>query len=102
MPTVSYVAGAELPPLLLKFQDETGAVIDLTSFTCQVKIAAKPGDTVLLTRSATGGPTGMTVYWQAGDLNLPGGIQYVCEAQARNASNLDYKRTFTLQIEPSL
>lgn len=95
---VRYPANAELPPLVIEFTDASGAIIDLTGLTCTLTVATGPTATPVLTRSGTGSAAGMTVTFAAGNLNLATG-QYLATAQARNGSNLDHVRRFTLCID---
>jgi len=99
--SIEYVAGAERPALTIEFLDEDNAIIDLTGFTCSVKLGLDTTTTALTKSSGvSGSATGMTVTWAAGDLALTPG-SYIGEAIA-TASSLDYRRQFTLVISPAL
>lgn len=95
--TITYARGAELPPLLIQFTNDAGTVIDVTGYTCTLTIARSPSATAVLARSGTGSASGMSIAWAANELNIEPG-QYLATAQARNGSNLDYVRRFTISI----
>ena len=99
--SIEYVAGAELPPLLIELLNESNDVIDLTGFTGSIKLGLNATTTALTkTSGVTCGAGGITVGWQAGDLNLPSG-SYIGEAIATQAG-LDYRRQFSLVIRAAL
>lgn len=95
--TIIYARGAELPPLLIQFTNDSGTVIDVTGYTCTLTIARSQSATPVVTRSGTGSASGMTINWTAGQLDIAPGL-YLGTAQARNGSNLDYVRRFTISI----
>lgn len=98
-----YVQGAELPPLLVQFLANDGTtVIDLTGFTCVLKIAADTSTTPVLTKSSgiTATATGATVNFAAGELDVPSG-QYLFELTA-TSGGLDYRRQGSITILPKL
>ena len=100
--TVEYVAGSELPPMVVQFlANDNTSVIDLTSFTFVLKLALDTTTTALTkTTGMTGSTTGVTVNWAAGELALPAGM-YLFELRA-SYGNLDYVRQGTLVIRPDL
>lgn len=96
--SITYTRGAELPPVLVAFTNDAGTPIDLTGYTCTVTIARSQTATPVLTRTGTGGTGGVTVNWAAGELDIDSGL-WLGTVQARNGSNLDYVRRFTLSID---
>lgn len=100
--TVEYVAGSELPPMVVQFlANDNTTVIDLTGFTFTLKVALDTTSTVLTkTSGITGSTLGATVNWTAGELALPGGT-YLFELRA-SSGTLDYARQGTLIIRPAL
>lgn len=99
--SIEYVAGAELPPLLIELLNESNAVIDLTGFTGSIKLGLNATTTALTKSSGvTCSAAGITVGWQAGDLALAPG-SYIGEAIATQAG-LDYRRQFSLVIRAAL
>ena len=99
--SIEYVAGAELPPLLIELLNESNAVIDLTGFTGSIKLGLNATTTALTkTSGVTCSASGITVGWQAGDLALAAG-SYIGEAIATQAG-LDYRRQFSLVIRAAL
>lgn len=99
--SIEYVAGAERPALTIEFRDENNAIIDLTGYTCSIKLGLDLTTTALTKSSGvSGGTAGMTVTWAAGDLALTPG-NYIIEAIA-TSSSLDYRKQGTLVITPAL
>lgn len=99
--SIGYVAGAERPALVIEFRDETNAIVDLTGYTCSIKLGLDTTTTALTKSSGvSGGTAGMTVTWAAGDLALTPG-SYILEAIATSGS-LDYRQQGTLVILPAL
>lgn len=99
--SVSYVKGAELPPLQIQLLDENSAVIDLTAATFSLKLGLDTTTTALTkTSSISGSSTGATVNWTSGELDLTPG-NYMGELTA-TIGGLDYRRHFTLVIEDKL
>lgn len=100
--TVEYVAGSELPPMVVQFlANDNTTVIDLTGFTFTLKVALDTTSTVLTkTSGITGSTLGATVNWAAGELALQGGT-YLFELRA-SSGTLDYARQGTLVIRPAL
>lgn len=102
MATVSYVKGAELPPLKVQLLDETNSIVDLTTASQITLRLGLDTTTTALTKTTgiTGSTTGATVNWTAGELELTPG-NYMAELTA-TISGLDYRRQFTLVIDPKL
>jgi len=99
--SIEYVAGAELPPLLIELLNESNDVINLTGFTGSIKLGLNATTTALTkTSGVTCSASGITVGWSAGDLNLSPG-SYIGEAIASQAG-LDYRRQFSLVIRAAL
>lgn len=102
---VTYVQGAELPPLLVQMLDDNNDVIDFTSASgFSLKIGLDTSSTALTkTTGITGSTTGATIAWASGDLNFSttGPGVYIAELTA-TISGLDYRRQFSIQIEPKL
>lgn len=102
---VTYVQGAELPPLLVQMLDDNNDVIDFTSASSfSLKVGFDTSSTALTkTTGITGSTTGATIAWAAGDLNFTttGPGVYIAELTA-TISGLDYRRQFAIQIEPNL
>ena len=102
---VTYIRGAELPPLLVQMLDENNDVIDFTSasgFT--LKMGLDTSSTVVTkTSGITGSTTGATIAWASGDLNFTttGPGVYIAELTA-TISGLDYRRQFSITIDPKL
>lgn len=99
---VTYVRGAELPPLLVQMLDDNNDVIDFTSASgFSFKMGLDTSTTALTkTTGITGSTTGATIAWASGDLELASGV-YIAELTA-TISGLDYRRQFSIQIEPKL
>ncbi|MEY4371426.1 MAG: hypothetical protein RL219_195 [Actinomycetota bacterium] len=99
---VTYVKGAELPPLLVQMLDENNDVIDFTSASgFSFKLALDTSTTTLTkTTGITGSTTGATIAWATNDLNIAAG-RYLAELTA-TVSGLDYRRQFVIQIDPNL
>jgi hypothetical protein len=99
--SIEYVAGAELPPLLIELLNESNDVINLTGFTGSIKLGLNATTTALTkTSGVTCSASGITVGWSAGDLALSPG-SYIGEAIASQAG-LDYRRQFSLVIRAAL
>jgi len=98
--STEYVAGSERPALVVQLLDDDGAVIDLTGYTCSLKIG-DPTTTVLTkTSQVVGSASGITVTFSAGELALTPGT-YLGEAIA-TSGGLDYRRQFSITITPAL
>lgn len=98
--STEYVAGAERPALVIQLLDDDGAVIDLSGYTCSLKIG-DPTTTVLTkTTGIAGSASGITATWTAGELALTPGT-YLGEAIA-TSGGLDYRRQFSITITPAL
>tara|TARA_R110000868_G_C10342167_1_gene715347 strand:- start:113 stop:421 length:309 start_codon:yes stop_codon:yes gene_type:complete len=98
--SIDYVAGAERPALLIQLLDELGAVIDLTGYTCSLKIG-DPTTTVLTkTTGMAGSANGVTATFSAGELALTPAT-YLGEVIA-TSGGLDYRRQFSITITPAL
>ena len=99
--SIDYVAGAERPALLIQILDEDNAVIDLSGYTCSLKLGLDT-TTTALTKSTgiTGGTTGVTATWAAGELALTPG-NYIGEVIA-TSGGLDYRRQFNMVIKAAL
>ena len=99
---VTYVRGAELPSLLVQMLDDNNDVIDFTSASgFSFKMGLDTSTTALTkTTGITGSTTGATIAWASGDLELASGV-YIAELTA-TISGLDYRRQFSIQIEPKL
>jgi len=99
---VTYVRGAELPPLLVQLLDENNDVINLTSATSfSLKLALDTSTTTLTkTSSIVGSTSGATVNWIGGELDIASG-RYLAELTA-TISGLDYRRQFVIQIDDKL
>lgn len=98
---VNYVKGAELPPLTIQFLDDNNAVIDMSAATFSLKLGLDTSTTALTkTSGITGGSNGASVAWSSGELDLTPGT-YLGQLTA-TIGGLDYRRQFTLVIEPSL
>ena len=97
--SIEYVAGAERPALLIEILDEDNAVIDLTGYTCSLKLGLDTATTVL-TKSCTGSASGVLATWVAGDLAIASG-NYIGEVIATSAG-LDYRRQFNMVIKAAL
>jgi hypothetical protein len=99
---VTYIRGAELPPLLVQMLDENNDVIDFTAasgFT--LKMGLDTSSTVVTkTSGITGSTTGATIAWASGDLEIASG-NYIAELTA-TISGLDYRRQFSITIDPKL
>lgn len=101
MQSITYVAGAELPALLIQLIDESNNIIDMTGFTASLKLGLDTGTTALSkTTGFTCGTNGVQVGWTAGELSLNPGT-YIGQLTATFAG-LDYVRQFALTIEPAL
>lgn len=99
--SIEYVAGAERPALLISILDENNAVIDLTGYTCSLKLGLDTTTTALSKSSGcTGSTTGVNVVWSAGELALAPGT-YIGEVVA-TSSGLDYRRQFSVVIKAAL
>ena len=100
--SVTYIQGAELPPLLVQMLDENNDVIDFTSASSfSLKLGLDTSSTALTkTTGITGSTTGATIAWVSGDLQIPSGV-YIAELTA-TISGLDYRRQFSIQIDPKL
>lgn len=99
--SIDYVAGAERPALLIQILDEDNAVIDLTGYTCSLKLGLDTATTALTkTTGIAGGVTGVTATWVAGELALPSG-NYIGEVIA-TSGGLDYRRQFNMVIKAAL
>lgn len=100
--SVTYVRGAELPPLLVQLLDENNDPISLaTASSFTLKLGLDTSTTALTkTTGITGGTTGATVNWAAGDLELTAG-RYLAELTA-TINGLDYRRQFVIQIDDKL
>ena len=99
--TIDYVAGAERPALLIQILDENNAVIDLSGYTCSLKLGLNTTTTALTkTSGMTGGATGVTATWTAGELALTPG-NYIGEVIA-TSGGLDYRRQFNMVIKAAL
>lgn len=99
--TVNYVSGAERPALTINMLDETNSTIDLTGYTCTLKLGLTSTTTALTKSSGiVGSTTGITVTWSAGELALPAG-SYIGEITA-SSGGLDYRRQFSLVITAAL
>lgn len=103
--SVTYVQGAELPPLLVQMLDENNDVIDFTSASAFSLKMGLDSTTTALTKTTgiTGSTTGATIAWAAGDLNFTttGPGVYIAELTA-TISGLDYRRQFSITIDPKL
>lgn len=103
--SVTYIQGAELPPLLVQMLDENNDVIDFTSASAfSLKLGLDTSSTaVTKTTGITGSTTGATIAWASGDLDLTttGPGVYIAELTA-TISGLDYRRQFSIQIDPKL
>jgi hypothetical protein len=97
--SIEYVAGAERPALLIQILDEDNNVIDLTGYTCSLKLGLDTTTTVL-TKSCTGSASGVTATWAAGDLAIASG-NYIGEVIA-TSGGLDYRRQFNMVIKAAL
>lgn len=99
---VTYIKGAELPPLLVQMLDESNDVIDFTSASSfSFKMGLDTSTTALTkTTGITGGTTGATINWTSGELDLATG-RYLAELTT-TISGLDYRRQFVIQIDPNL
>jgi len=99
---VTYVRGAELPPLLVQLLDENNDVIDLTSASgFSLKLALDTSTTtVTKTTGIVGSTTGATVNWTSGQLDIASG-RYLAELTA-TLGGLDYRRQFVIQIDDKL
>ena len=99
--SIEYVAGAERPALLIEILDEDNAVIDLTGYTCSLKLGLDTTTTALSkTTGIAGSAAGVTATWAAGELALTPG-NYIGEVIATSA-NLDYRRQFNMVIKAAL
>lgn len=103
--SVTYIQGAELPPLLVQMLDDNNDVIDFTSASAfSLKMGLDSSTTALTkTTGITGSTTGATIAWASGDLELTttGPGVYIAELTA-TISGLDYRRQFSIQIDPKL
>jgi hypothetical protein len=98
--STEYVAGSERPALVVQLLDDDGAVIDLTGYTCSLKIG-DPTTTVLTkTAGVVGSASGITVTWSASELAIQPAT-YLGEAIA-TSGGLDYRRQFSITITPAL
>jgi len=99
---VTYVRGAELPPLLVQMLDDNNDVIDFTSASgFSFKMGLDTSTTALTkTTGITGSTTGATIAFASGELELASGV-YIAELTA-TISGLDYRRQFSIQIDPKL
>jgi hypothetical protein len=101
--SIEYVAGAERPALLIEILDEDNAVIDLTGYTCSLKLGLDTATTALnKTTGIAGSASGITVTWAAGELAgavVPG--NYIGEVIA-TSGGLDYRRQFNMVIKAAL
>ena len=72
-----YNRTAELPDYTKRWEDSTGAVINLTGYTCRLEIFAYRAASPILTKTVgiTGAATdpNVTVAWALGELNLTPG-----------------------------
>ena len=85
---------------MIQLLDDDGAVIDLSGYTCSLKIG-DPTTTVLTkTSGVVGSESGITVTFSAGELALTPGT-YLGEAIA-TSGGLDYRRQFSITITPAL
>jgi hypothetical protein len=99
--SIEYIAGAERPALLIEILDEDNAVIDLTGYTCSLKLGLDTTTTALSKSSGcTGSTTGVNVVWSAGELALTPG-NYIGEVIA-TSGGLDYRRQFNMVIKAAL
>jgi hypothetical protein len=99
---VTYVRGAELPPLLVQLLDENNDPISLataSSFTLKLGLDTST-TTVTKTTGITGSASGATVNWVAGELDISSG-RYLAELTA-TIGGLDYRRQFVIQIDDKL
>jgi hypothetical protein len=103
--SVTYIQGAELPALLVQMLDDNNDVIDFTSASAfSLKMGLDSSSTALTkTTGITGSTTGATIAWASGDLNFTttGPGVYIAELTA-TISGLDYRRQFSIQIDPKL
>jgi len=102
--SVTYVRGAELPPLLVQLLDENNDVINLTSASSFMLKMGLDTSTTALTKTTgiTGSTNGATIAWASGDLDgtVTAG-RYLAELTA-TVSGLDYRRQFVIQIDDKL
>jgi len=99
--TIDYVAGAERPALLIQILDEDNNVIDLTGYTCSLKLGLDTATTALMkTTGIAGSASGITATWAAGELALTAG-NYIGEVIA-TSGGLDYRRQFNMVIKAAL
>ena len=99
--TIDYVAGAERPALLIQILDEDNNVIDLTGYTCSLKLGLDTATTALTkTTGIAGSASGVTATWAAGELALTAG-NYIGEVIA-TSGGLDYRRQFNMVIKAAL
>lgn len=96
---ISYIKGAELPPVPLRLLDSAGTALALASgWTFTVKIG-HPGETALYTKTtgivgstpAPGDTTSpnLVISWTAGELDALPVDRYRLQLQARNGSDQD-------------
>ena len=102
MASVSYVKGAELPPLNVQLLNESNSVIDLTTASAITLRLGLDTTTTALTKTTgiTGSTSGATINWTSGELDLTPG-NYIAELTA-TIGGLDYRRQFTLVIDQKL
>lgn len=99
--SIEYVSGAERPALLIEILDENNAVIDLTGYTCSLKLGLDTATTALTkTTGIAGSASGVTSTWAAGELALTAG-NYIGEVIA-TSGGLDYRRQFNMVIKAAL
>lgn len=99
--SIDYIAGAERPALLIQILDEDNAIIDLTGYTCSLKLGLDTATTALSkTTGIAGSATGVTATWAAGELALTPG-NYIGEVVA-TSGGLDYRRQFNMVIKAAL
>lgn len=98
--STEYVAGSERPALVIQLLDDAGAVIDLSGYTCSLKIGDPTTTLLTKTTGIAGSASGITATWAAGELALTPGT-YLGEAIA-TSGGLDYRRQFSITITPAL
>ena len=101
---VTYVRGAELPPLLVQLLNETNDVIDLTAASAFVFKMGPDTSTTTLSKTTgiVGSTNGALINWASGDLD--GAVvanRYLAELSA-TVNGLEYRRQFTIQIDDKL
>lgn len=105
--SVEYTAGADLPDLALTWRDASGANIDLTGYTLQLKLG-QPGAPATLTKTSgiTGAATdpNVTIAWSTiGELNtLPIGA-YIGQLRAERTADAKHRfMTFVLVVHAAI